>query len=401
MPRVLGSILKVPFGAWATVAATCFCISPIFAQAPSASAMQKPIPRAEIATPSQTAATVPQFDPRKPEVQPDLSLDRDPIPSPDPEPVAAAPNPSQPTLPGELQKGQNGIYTLHQNVDEVLLNCVVIDETGRAVEGLTQNEFRVWEDSAPQRLTSFRFQDSPVSIGLLIDNSGSMRDKRSAVNLAAMNLLRESNRQDTAFVVNFNDRAFLDQGATTDLVALNRGLNHFDSRGTTAMYDAVAASADELSKHAKYPKQVLLIVSDGADNASHMTGQETIRRVQNLGGPVVYSIGLLYDSDEREYKSAHNALQSLSDDTGGVAYFPRSLDEVNTIASDVAQDIRHQYTIGYHSTKAAGLGGYRTVHVEVYSPKHGKLTVRTRRGYYAKPGKVDQTAQSAAPEQQP
>ena len=360
------------------------------------------------AGPGQSSSPAAQSDPRRPEIQPDLTQDRDPVPSPDAEVVAAAPaNANTPARAGELQKGQNGIYTLHENVDEVLLNCTVIDEKGRPVEGLTQSDFRVWEDNVPQRVSSFRFQDSPVSIGLLIDNSGSMLDKRTAVNSATMNLLRQSNRQDTAFVVNFNDRAFLDQGPTTDLVALNRGLSHFDSRGTTALYDAVAASADELSKHAKFTKQVLLIVSDGADNASHLSEQEAIRRVQNLAGPVVYSIGLLYDSDQREYQRAHEALQTLSDDTGGIAYFPRSLDEVNTIASEVAQDIRNQYTVGYHSTRAASLGGYRVIHVEAYSPKRGKLIVRTRHGYYAKPsssksGKIDQTAQSAPPpDQQP
>jgi VWFA-related protein len=238
-------------------------------------------------------------------------------------------------------------------------------------------------------------------MGLLIDNSGSMRDKRNAVNIATMKLLRESNRQDTSFVVNFNDRAFLDQGFTSDLVALDRGLSHFDSQGTTALYDAVAASADEMAKGAKYQKQVLLIVSDGADNASHLGQQQAIRRVQNLGGPVVYSIGLLFDTDQREYERAHQALQTLSDDTGGIAYFPRSLEEVNTIASWVAQDIRNQYVIGYHSTKSTSLGGYRTVHVEAYSPRHGKLTVRTRTGYFAKPSqpKVNETAQRQTPQQ--
>jgi Ca-activated chloride channel family protein len=354
---------------------------------------------------SQSAGTAPrqavspvQQDPRRPEIQPNLAIDRDPVPSPDPEMVAEAPaanSPNTPAKAGEIQKGQNGVYTLHENVDEVLLSCTVIDEKGHPVEGLTQADFRVWEDNAPQRVSSFRHQDQPVSLGLLIDNSGSMRDKRTAINNAALNLMRESNRQDTAFVVNFNDRAFLDQGFTTDLVALNRGLSHFDSKGTTALYDAVAASADELSKHAKFPKQVLLIVSDGADNASHLTEQKTIQRVQDLGGPVVYSIGLLYDADQREYQRAHEALQSLSDDTGGIAYFPSSLEEVNSIASDVARDIRNQYTIGYHSTKSASLGGFRVVHVEAYGKKGAKLSVRTRRGYYAKPNTPNQTAQSA------
>jgi Ca-activated chloride channel homolog len=337
-------------------------------------------------------------DPRRPEIQPNLSLDRDPIPSPDAEvPESASAPPDTLSKSAELQKGQNGVYTLHQDVDEVLLNCTVVDEKGRPVEDLTRDDFRVWEDSVPQRTSSFRHQDQPVSMGILVDNSGSMRDKRTAVNAAAMHLLQDSNRQDAAFIVNFNDHAYLDQGFTSDLVALNRGLAHFDTRGTTALYDAVGASADELAKNAKLPKQVLLIVSDGADNASRLSEQQVIQRVQNLGGPVVYSIGLLYDSDAREYERAHQALQTISDDTGGLAYFPRSLEEVNEIASEVARDIRNQYTVGYRSTRSASFGGYRVVHVEVIAPRHGKLIVRTRRGYYAQPSHVNQTAQGNVP----
>lgn len=341
-------------------------------------------------------------DPRRPELQPSLSSDRDPIPSPDPEvPDITSVAPNIPAKPGEVQKGENGVYTLHENVDEVLLNCTVIDEKGRPVEGLTQGDFRVWEDSAPQRITAFRHQDLPVSMGILIDDSGSMRDKRAEVNRAAMDLLRNSNRQDTAFVVNFSDRAYLDQGFTTDLIALNRGLSRFDSQGTTALYDAVAASADELAKDRKLQKQVLLIVSDGADNASRLNREQAIQRVQNLGGPVVYSIGLLFDSEPREVERARGALLNLSDDTGGIAYFPRSLDEVDRIAVQVAADIRNQYTIGYHSSKSASLGGYRVVHVEAYSPKYGKLTVRTRRGYYARRQQPNQSAQTASPQANP
>jgi len=360
---------------------------------------------AQVNAPAQPSAprlqsTIPSVttDPRRPEIQPNLSLDRDPVPSPDAEvPESASANVDTPSKSVELQKGQDGIYTLHQDVDEVLLNITVVDEKGHPVEDLTRDDFRVWEDNVPQRTSSFRHQDQPVSMGILIDNSGSMRDKRTAVNAAAMNLLKDSNRQDAAFIVNFNEHAYLDQGFTTDLVALNRGLAHFDTRGTTALYDAVAASADELAKNTKLPKQVLLIVSDGADNASRLSQRQAIQRVQNLGGPVVYSIGLLYDADAREYQQAHQALQTLSDDTGGLAYFPRSLAEVNEIASDVARDIRNQYTVGYRSTRPASLGGYRVVHVEAIAPRHGKLTVRTRRGYYAQPGHVNQTAQSNVP----
>jgi Ca-activated chloride channel homolog len=351
-------------------------------------------------SPARSQGAIPSSptDPRRPEIQPNLSLDRDPVPSPDAEvPESAAISTDTGSKSAELQKGQNGVYTLHQDVDEVLLNCTVVDEKGHPVEDLSRDDFRVWEDNVPQRTSSFRHQDQPVSMGILVDNSGSMRDKRTAVNAAAMNLLKDSNRQDSAFIVNFNEHAYLDQGFTSDLVALNRGLAHFDTRGTTALYDAVAASADELAKNTKLSKQVLLIVSDGADNASRLSEQQAIQRVQNLGGPVVYSIGLLYDSDAREYQQAHQALQTLSDDTGGLAYFPRSLGEVNEIASEVARDIRNQYTVGYRSTRAAALGGYRVVHVEAIAPRHGKLTVRTRRGYFAQPGHVNQTAQTSVP----
>lgn len=325
-------------------------------------------------------------DPRKPEIQPNLAQDHDPIPSPDATipatPITAANAPADST---GLQKSQDGVYTLHDSVDEVLLNCTVVDEKGRPVEGLTRKDFRVWEEKVPQFISSFDHQDLPVSIGILVDNSGSMRDKRTTVNQGAINLLRASNRQDTAFIVNFNERPFLDQGFTSDLVALNRGLARNDSQGTTALYDAVAASADELARHSKYQKQVLLIVSDGADNASRLSREEAIRRVQNLAGPVVYTIGLLFDSEPIEIQQAREALQALSDDTGGIAYFPGSLDEVESIASQVASDIRNQYTIGYHSANTSSQDGYRVVHVEAYSPKYGKLSVRTRRGYYARP----------------
>jgi len=327
-------------------------------------------------------------DPTRPELQPRLDIDHDPIPSPDADesaPIATAPSPSTATpgtQPG-IQKDQKGLYVLHEDVDEVLLNCTVIDDQGHPVQDLSANDFRVWEDGVPQTVKSVHHQDLPVSMGILVDNSGSMRDKRAAVNAAAFSLLKDSNPQDEAFVVNFSDRAFLDQGFTSDLVSLDRGLSRFDSKGMTAMYDAVAASADELSKHAKHRKQALLIITDGADNASRLDLEQAIRRVQNLAGPVVYSIGLLFDTDPAEAAKARDALETLSRETGGIAYFPRSLQDVDQIASDVASDIRHQYTVDYHSSKPMSLGGYRVVRVEASAPGHRKLIVRTKRGYYA------------------
>ncbi len=339
-----------------------------------------------------------QWNPTQPEIQPPLNVDRDPVPSPAPPPTAAVttPAPVSPNNTTSLQKNQNGMYVYRTNVDEVLLNCTVVDEKGQIVTDLKRGDFRVWEDGAAETVNSVLHQDLPVSMGVLIDNSGSMRDKRAAVNMAAMNFLTDSNPRDEAFVVNFSDRAYLDQGFTSSLTALDRGLSRFDSRGPTALYDAVAASADELSRAGRHRSQVLLIVTDGADNASELSLQQAIRRVQNLGGPVVYSIGLIYDTPRDEAAEARNALETLSDDTGGIAYFPNSLADVNRIAAEVARDIREQYVIDYHSSRPFTLGGYRAVHVEASAPGHGRLFVRTIRGYYAKPEKELEGVQEAS-----
>jgi Ca-activated chloride channel family protein len=352
--------------------------------------------------PSTQPQTAPMSDPTHPEIQPRLDADHDPIPSPDLEdntPVSST-SPTGPVKPGEIQKLKDGIYTMHEDVDEVLLNCAVVDDKGRLVTDLKRGDFHVWEDGARQTTTSFLHQDQPVSLGILVDNSGSMLDKRAAVNAAALNLLRDSNPRDLAFIVNFSDRAFLDQGFTSNIDLLNRGLSHSDSKGTTALYDAVSASANELSNHGKLPKQVLLVITDGADNASRIDLEQAIRRVQNLGGPVVYTIGLLFDADRKEADRARSDLERLSAETGGIAYFPHSLSDVNDIAAEVAHDIRNQYIVGYHSSKPASMGGYREVRVEVSAPGHGKLIVRTRKRIYYdnKPAmQRTQTAQEARP----
>jgi Ca-activated chloride channel family protein len=337
----------------------------------------------------------------RPQSQPRLDVDHDPIPSPDPEgTTSVSATPAGGTgKTGELQKRQDGVYTMHQEVDEVLLACAVVEEKGKPVSDLKRGNFRVWEDGIPQEITSFLHQDQAVSLGIIVDNSGSMRDKRPAVNAAALSLLRASNPQDSSFIVNFSDHAFLDQGFTSNIEALNRALARSDSKGTTALYDAVAASADELSNHGKLPKQVLLVITDGADNASRLDLEQAIRRVQTLGGPVVYTIGLLFDTGKEEAARARRELESMSQETGGIAYFPDSVLDVEPIALEVARDIRDQYTIGYRSSKPASLGGFRTVRVEATESRHRRLIVRTRRGYYAnKPApQRTQTAEAAKP----
>lgn len=274
----------------------------------------------------------------------------------------------------------NGVFVFKKDVEEVQLHATVVDEKKRIVTDLARNDFAVFENGQPQQITSFDRRDIPVSLGIVIDNSGSMRDKRPAVNQAALNLVRSSNPKDEVFIVNFNDEYYLDQDFTADLKLMSEGLGKIDSRGGTALYDAVVASADHLKKGAKLEKRVLLVVTDGEDNASRESLEQAIRRLEQEDGPTVYTIGIL--GEERQ-KRARRALSTLAERTGGVSFFPKDIGEVDAISKAVAHDIRNQYIIGYKPSMQKAEGGYRTVRVEAKAPGHGKLMVRTRTGYYA------------------
>ncbi len=303
----------------------------------------------------------------------------------DADPVRAPDSASPASYAGSPKPADTG-YVLHANVEEVVLNATVLDGQ-QPVNHLSKENFQVFEDGVRQTIVSFQHADLPVSMGLVIDNSGSMYRKRPAVNKAALDLIQASNPQDEAFVVNFSDESFIDCDLTSDVGKLRLGLAHIDSRGGTALYDAVAASADKLASDARHPKQVLVILTDGEDNASSLNLQQTIRRVQQLSGPVIYSIGLLFGGEmsRSEAHNARRALQQLSQETGGMAFFPRSIGQVDEIAAEVARDIRNQYTIGYHSTKPGSIPGFRKVLVTAKARRMGKLTVRTRTGYFPTP----------------
>jgi VWFA-related protein len=329
-----------------------------------------------------------------------LTVDSDPVASPDPDPPAgAAPAPATGAGLGTIEK-ERGKYTLRADAYEVRLNATVLDGSGRSIQTLDKDAFRVYEDGVAQTIASFRHEDLPVSLGVLIDSSGSMYDKRVAVEQASLDLIKLSNREDEAFVVDFSWEAFIDQDFTNDISKLQQGLSFIKSSGGTAIYDALVASADYLTKNAKHPKQVLLIITDGEDNASSASLEQAIRRIQDLDGPVIYCVGLLFgnDTDKGEARHARRVLEALSEQTGGAAYFPRSIKEVDAIAAEVAQDIRTQYTIAYHSTKSPTLGGYRQVHVEAKGKNTGRLSVRTRSGYFPKvAGDANKAAAGGAP----
>ena len=283
---------------------------------------------------------------------------------------------------GQAPSGEiNGIYVFKKQVEEVILHATVVDDHYRLVTNLQRADFTVFEDGKPQQITSFRHEDIPVALGIVIDNSGSMRDKRPAVNQAAINLVKSSNPDDEVFVVNFNDEYWLDQDFTGDIGKLQTALDRIEARGGTALYDAIVASADHLKKNAHLEKKVLLVVTDGEDNASRESLEETIRRLKVENGPTVYTIGIL--GGDNHQRRAKRALQEIAEDTGGVAFFPKDLSEVDNITRQVARDIRNQYSIGYKPSTPQSAGGYRTIRVVAKARGYNKLQVRTRNGYYA------------------
>jgi Ca-activated chloride channel family protein len=274
---------------------------------------------------------------------------------------------------------EGGDFVIKKQVQEVVVHATVVDKSQRMVTDLDRTAFKIFEDGQQQNITSFRHEDIPVAMGIVIDNSGSMREKRDKVNKAALNLVRSSNPEDQVFIVNFNDEYFLDQDFTSDINKLREALEKVEARGGTALYDAVVASADQ-SKNSALQKKVLFVVTDGEDTASRESLEQAVKRIQQENGPTVYAIAIL--GDERQHRT-RRVLQTICERTGGIAFFPKTVDEVDEISRQVAHDIRNQYTIGYKPINPKSAGGYRTIRVEADAHGHGKLTVRTRSGYYA------------------
>src|SRR5262252_2254605 len=273
---------------------------------------------------------------------------------PQPNPPESAPQQNPPASAPSTTQGQppveksGDIYVFHKEVDEVTLHATVVDDKNHLVSNLDRADFTVYEDGQPQKITSFRHEDIPVAVGIVI--------------------------------VNFNEDFFLDQDYTASIPKLKDALERIEARGGTALYDAVVASSDHLKKSGLLEKKVLLVVTDGEDNASRESLEQAIRRLQEENGPTVYTIGLLGDEHS---KRAKRALRQMAEETGGMAFFPQGLAEVDSITQQIAHDIRNQYTIGYKPTKPQNEGGFRAVKVDANAKGYKKLQVRTRSGYYA------------------
>jgi VWFA-related protein len=284
---------------------------------------------------------------------------------------------------GSSLAAQEAVYRADTRL--VVLHATVLDRSGKLVTNLPRSAFRVYENGAEQQIKVFRREDVPVSMGIVIDNSGSMRDKRKKVEAAALALVKASNPEDEIFIVNFNDRAYLDVPFTNDLKKLQEGVARIDASGGTAMRDAIDLSMEELKAKGRKDKKVIVVVTDGNDNLSEITLEDLLKKCQQRE-VLIYSIGLLNQEEPREARGARRALDALAAATGGEAHYPKEVDDVGQFTLQVAHDIRNQYILAYTPSNPALDGSFRQIRVTASGPH--QPTVRTRNGYYATPQAV-------------
>lgn len=271
--------------------------------------------------------------------------------------------------------------TFRVGADLVALNVSVFDANGQIIKGLPKSAFTVLENGVKQDVTVFRQEDVPVSLGLVIDNSASMQNKRERVVSAALAMMKASNPDDEVFAIYFNDVPDVVQGFTSDIGLLEKSIRSIHPQGETAMRDAVLLGIDHLRAHAKRDKRVLVVITDGEDNSSIATQQRLIEAARQ-SNVIVYGIGLLGEEKPESAARARKNLEELTLATGGRAWFPSDVGAIAAITPEIAHEIRNQYIVGYTPTDTTKDGKWRSITVAVNVPG---ATVRTRAGYYARP----------------
>ncbi|MBI5282651.1 MAG: VWA domain-containing protein [Candidatus Solibacter usitatus] len=273
-------------------------------------------------------------------------------------------------------------YRISVNVDLVVLRATVCDRKGRLISDLREEDFEVYENSVRQFIRLFRREDTPVTVGLVVDHSGSMRQKLNDVITAARIFVQSSNAEDEMFVVNFNENVTLGLPAaiqfTNSSAELERAIGSALATGKTALYDAIAKALERLPA-GRRDKKVLIVISDGDDTASAHSLAQAMKMAEQSNA-IIYTVGLFDHADP----DAHpGVLTRLAQATGGEAFFPEEHSAAVAICERIARDIRNQNTIGYVPTDATRDGSYRAIRVLARSTDRGKLLVRTRAGYIA------------------
>jgi VWFA-related protein len=261
----------------------------------------------------------------------------------------------------------------------VVLNVSVFDKDGKIVRDLGKSAFTIYENDEKQTLSTFRQEDVPISLGLIIDTSASMTDKRDRVASAALSMVKASNPDDEVFIINFNESAVLSKEFTNNIKDLENSLRNLDPKGETAMRDALLLGIEHLRHRAHRDKKVLLVVTDGEDNSS-METQAHLVEVAQQNDVIIYAIGLLGAEEPASAARAKKQLGELTVQTGGQSWFPTDVAEIANITPQIAHEIRNQYILAYTPTNLAADGSFRKIRVEVDVPG---AVVRTRAGYYA------------------
>jgi VWFA-related protein len=285
------------------------------------------------------------------------------------------------------QETQKTDYTLDVQVQFVELPVTVLDKEGYPFRGLNKEHFKVYEDKVMQDISLFKQEDTPLTVGLVLDSSSSMVSKKNRLSAAALTFVQESNPEDETFIMGFSDRPKLEQDFTSDLEKLRRSLDRIVARGNTALYDGVQLAAQHL-ENGFHEKKVLLVVSDGEDNRSNYKLDELLEEIRE-SKVIVYTVGLM--SSDIGFAGfgplkgkARKGLEELAKVTGGRAFFPKSVDDVDEVCRRIARELRNHYTIGYRPSNERLDGKYRKVKVQLDAPKGTpKLSVRTKQGYYA------------------
>jgi len=280
----------------------------------------------------------------------------------------------------QLPSDTTGAYTLRMDGTMVILNATVVDSYDSVVSGLNESDFQIYEDGVRQQIQHFSSEDIPVTVGILVDNSGSMRSTHTDSIVAALAFARTSNPHDQMFVVNFGEHASLGLPADTPFTdrrdQLQLALSEVASDGQTALFDGLAVGLDHL-KQGDREKKALILISDGGDNASQHSFAELLDMAKR-SGVMIYTIGIFNEMDGDRNPGV---LRRLAMETGGEAFFPRSSNDIVHICEDVARRIRSQYTLSYIPTSAKHGERYRVIQVKASDPGQEQLSVRTRAGY--------------------
>ena len=285
-------------------------------------------------------------------------------------------------VPPARQDHDSDSVRISVDVALVVLHATVTDREGGLIHNLGEQDFEVYEDRVRQRIKLFKNEDIPVTVGLVVDHSSTMRPKLAEVSAAARTFVRSSNPEDEMFVVNFNERVSLGLPGTTRftnrIAELETAITRAPAGGETALYDAIARALEELQA-ARRDRKVLIVVSDGGDNASACSFTQ-VMKLAGQSSAVIYTVGI-FDEEDPDRNPA--VLRRLAQATGGEAFLPKQLSEVVAICERIARDIRHQYTIGYVPSNPTRDGSYRAIRVLARGKEHDKLSVRTRTGYIA------------------